>query len=85
MQSEVPSVTSRPERMHVDQPSDLSALFHRLNNQLGIILVNAELLEVKSAEDEMNRSRAEQIAASALEAMSTANDLRSRVEGSTRR
>ena len=84
MQSEVPSVTSRPERMHVDQPSDLSALFHRLNNQLGIILVNAELLEVKSA-DEMNRSRAEQIAASALEAMSTANDLRSRVEGSTRR
>jgi len=84
MQSEVPSVTSRPERMHVDQPSDLSAVFHRLNNQLGIILVNAELREVKSA-DEMNRSRAEQIAASALEAMSTANDLRSRVEGSTRR
>ena len=68
----------------MDQPSDLSALFHRLNNQLGIILVNAELLEVKSA-DQMNRSRAEQIAASALEAMSTVNDLRSHVEGSTRR
>ncbi len=84
MPSEAPNVTSRPERMHVDQPSDPSALFHRLNNQLGIILVNAELLEVKSP-DQMNRSRAEQIVASTLEAMSAANDLRSRVEGSTRR
>ena len=36
---------------------DLGLLFHRLNNQLGIILANAELLEAKSA-DEMSRARA---------------------------
>ena len=28
---------------------ELGLLFHRLNNQLGIILANAELLEAKSA------------------------------------
>ena len=32
-------------------------LFHRLNNQLGIILANAELLEAKLA-DEISRARA---------------------------
>ena len=36
---------------------ELGLLFHRLNNQLGIILANAELLEAKSA-DEMARARA---------------------------
>ena len=30
-------------------PADLGLLFHRLNNQLGIILANAELLETKAA------------------------------------
>ena len=41
--------TARP-RPHV--PSDaLRALFHRLNNQLGIILAHAELLEAKAADD----------------------------------
>ena len=41
----------------MDEPRDLGLLFHRLNNQLGIILANAELLEAKSA-DEMARARA---------------------------
>ena len=81
MPSEAPWVASLPGRMHVDQPSERSALFHRLNNHLGIILANAELLEVKSA-NETDRSRAEQIVASVLEVMSIAKDIRSGTEGS---
>ncbi len=50
-------------------------LFHRLNNQLGIILANAELLEAKST-DAMNRARAAQLVASALDAMGTAREIR---------
>jgi hypothetical protein len=62
----------------MDQTSDLRLLFHRLNNQLGIILSHAELLEAKSA-DEMNRSRAAQVIASVLDAMGTAKDIRFRM------
>ena len=58
-------------------PADLGLLFHRLNNQLGIILANAELLEVKAA-DEMGRARASQVVASVLEAMVTAKEIRMR-------
>ena len=36
---------------------DFGLLFHRLNNQLGIILANAELLEAKLGE-ETGRARA---------------------------
>jgi hypothetical protein len=60
-----------------DDPSDLGLLFHRLNNQLGIILANAELLEAKSA-DEMGRARASQVVASVLDAMATAREIRQR-------
>ena len=56
---------------------DLGLLFHRLNNQLGIILANAELLEAKSA-DEMARARAAQVVASVLDAMTTAREIRLR-------
>jgi hypothetical protein len=59
----------------MDQSSDLRLLFHRLNNQLGIILAHAELLEAK-APDDMNRARAAQVVASALDAMSTAQEIR---------
>lgn len=55
--------------------ADLPSLFHRLNNQLGIILANAELLEVQIA-DPAQRSRASQVVASALDAMATSRDLR---------
>lgn len=53
----------------------LRALFHRLNNQLGIILAHAELLEAKAL-DAPTRARAEQVVASALDAMATAREIR---------
>ena len=59
----------------MDESPELRLLFHRLNNQLGIILAHAELLESK-ASDEMNRSRAAQVVSSTLEAMGTANEIR---------
>jgi len=61
--------------IQMDQTADLRLLFHRLNNQLGIILSHAELLEAKSA-DQMSRSRAAQVVASVLEAMGTAKEIR---------
>ena len=54
---------------------DLGLLFHRLNNQLGIILANAELLETK-ASDDMTRNRAAQVVSSVLDAMATAREIR---------
>ncbi len=62
----------------MDQTADLRLLFHRLNNQLGIILSHAELLEAKAA-DEMSRSRAAQVVASVLEAMGTTKEIRFKV------
>ena len=61
--------------MPVNEPQDLGLLFHRLNNQLGIILANAELLEAKLG-DEMGRARASQVVASVLDAMATAREIR---------
>lgn len=58
---------------------DLRLLFHRLNNQLGIILAHAELLEAKSPDD-VNRARAAQLVSSALDAMGTAKSIRQLTE-----
>ena len=58
---------------------ELRTLFHRLNNQLGIILAHAELLEAKAIDD-VNRARAEQVVASVLDAMGTAREIRRRSE-----
>lgn len=55
--------------------SELRQLFHRLNNQLGIILAHAELLEAKAG-DEVNRARAGQVVTSALDAMGTVKSIR---------
>ena len=62
-------------RRSVENTPDLGLLFHRLNNQLGIILANAELLEAK-ATDDMTRNRAAQVVSSVLDAMATAREIR---------
>ena len=59
----------------MDESPELRLLFHRLNNQLGIIIANAELLEAK-APDDLNRARAAQIIASTLDVMGTAKEIR---------
>ena len=59
--------------------TDLRALFHRLNNQLGIILAHAELLEAR-ASDDLGRARASQVVSSVLDAMGTAKEIRRRTE-----
>ena len=59
----------------MDEAPDLRMLFHQLNNQLGIILANAELLESK-ASDEASRARAAQLVASSLDAMATVMAIR---------
>ena len=63
------------DRGAMDQPSELRHLFHRLNNQLGIILAHAELMEKKSS-DESSRARATQVVSSVLDAMGTAKEIR---------
>ena len=61
---------------------DLAALFHRLNNQLGVILANAELVEARGPDRETS-ARAGQIVASAVEAITTAREIRGAIERSS--
>jgi hypothetical protein len=72
-----PLSNRRQEMAEADAAQELRALFHRLNNQLGIILSHAELLEAK-AHDAVNRTRAGQVVKSVLEAMNTAKEIRYR-------
>jgi len=74
----VPARSGPPGRAVSDEP-DLRALFHRLNNQLGIILAHAELLESRTL-DAANRARATQVVTSALDAMGTIRDIRNEIE-----
>jgi len=67
------------EGLHVTAPPPLNVLFHRLNNQLGIVLAHAELLEAK-LDDEQCRSRASQVISSVLGALNTAKEIRGLVE-----
>jgi hypothetical protein len=62
----------------MDESPELRLLFHRLNNQLGIVLAHAELLEAKSVDDPQ-RARAAQVVASVLEAMGTTKEIRRRL------
>jgi hypothetical protein len=79
--AEAGNLEAPPLRTSVRDPDIecLRALFHRLNNQLGIVLANSELLEARVT-DPAARARAAQIVESALEAMATVRDLRSRIE-----
>jgi hypothetical protein len=76
------SVEELLARAPMDESPELRLLFHRLNNQLGIILAHAELLEAKAADD-TNRARAAQVVTSALEAMGTAKEIRRQTINST--
>jgi hypothetical protein len=73
----MPALDRQAPGISVDESSDLGLLFHRLNNQLGIILANAELLEAKLP-DETTRARAAQVVSSVLDAMTTAREIRLR-------
>ena len=57
---------------------DSKELLHRLNNQLGVILAHAELLETK-AQDAGQKARASQVVSAALQAMAVSRELRDRV------
>jgi hypothetical protein len=61
-----------------DDSPEVRLLFHRLSNELGIILAHGELLEAKAA-DEVSRARARQVVASALDAMGTVREIRARL------
>ena len=65
-----------------DQSDVSGTLFHRLNNQLGISLAHAELLEAK-APDEGHRLRAAQVIQAIVEAMGTAREIRTRLTESS--
>lgn len=54
---------------------DLNRQFHQLNNQLGVILANAELLEHRLT-DPGHKARAGQVVAGALEAIAVTKRLR---------
>jgi len=55
--------------------AEFTQLFHRLNNQLGVVLANAELLEARLS-SETDRARAALVVSGALEAIATVRDIR---------
>ena len=55
--------------------SEVARLLHGLNNQLGVILANAELLETR-ATSESERARAAQVVTGALDAIASVQQLR---------
>lgn len=61
---------------------DLQALFHRLNNQLGVLLAQAELLEAKAADD-ASRVRAAEMVSSTLATLGTVREIRHCTEPTT--
>jgi hypothetical protein len=69
------ALTSMTDTTSDSGGDDLRTLIHRLNNQLGVILAHAELLEAK-ASDAGQRARATQVVSAALQAMSLAREIR---------
>lgn len=75
-----PIVGTMTDPAEYDAARDLKAdglrtLMHKLNNQLGIILAHAELLEAKSPDDR-HRARATQVVTAAIQAMSLTREIR---------
>jgi hypothetical protein len=58
--------------------SELTALLHRLNNELGVLLAHAELLESKLP-DPASQARAAQVVRSTLDALTTVREIRQQV------
>ena len=59
---------------------ELQTLFHRLNNQLGIVLARAELMEARAADD-TSRAGSAQIVKAVLQALQTVAIIRDRTDG----
>jgi hypothetical protein len=68
-----------PSNADSESDRDLQALFHRLNNQLGVLLAEVELLEARAADD-ASRARAAQMVSSTLAALGTVREIRHRTE-----
>jgi hypothetical protein len=69
-----PSEAGLPTRPRPCDP-EREVLFHRLNNQLGIILAHAELLEARAV-DESSRARSAKVVKGTLDAMTTVRQIR---------
>ena len=59
----------------VETQAAAARLFHRLNNQLGVVLANAELLESRLTDD-AQRARAGQVVSGTIEAIGVVQQLR---------
>ena len=68
-------VAARESKRREGRDSALGPLFHHLNNDLAIILANAELLHATGRND-THRARAAQVVASVIDAMETAGAIR---------
>ena len=66
---------------HIQPEPDLQQLLHQLTNQLSVIVAHAELLEYKAL-DSVSQSRAAQVIAGALGAMTTVRAIRDTLETS---
>ena len=71
--------SAAPADSSLQAGGDLRVLFHRLNNQLGIILACAELLELKAVDD-VSRTRATEVVAKVLDAMGTTKEIRHKTD-----
>jgi hypothetical protein len=80
VEPDIPVRVTPGPRQEGQAQAELHGLFHRLNNQLGVILANAELLESKLTDD-LHRPRAAQVVSGALDAIGTVQHLRQMVAG----